>query len=316
STSLDNLSTSGQMIIDSANGTISNCILEIPQNIKLTLENNVLTLKAGSVITRTGENYTTITTTEDQTFNLSTLANGRYLQCAGRTSGNLVYHDLLSKFGSGNALPADGTMYSKFYLTTDKIIYSWHNNIWEAWTASYPICVFDVENGVASFAKDSNGNDMIFNGAGFIGHHAFFYPEVAGLKSNGFNEDGSFASNAWTNNSLQIIELDKTQSNIMNRIAGIITRNYFDDIKNAPNDNSKDVQVGYDKEKNQMFYRPHGTSDWTSENGNYLNLVDYTYNGTTVTDFTIRQPYQGARNLLTDDLYKQIGDVETLLATI
>ena len=32
----------------------TNCILEIPQNIKMTLENNVLTLKAGSIITLTG----------------------------------------------------------------------------------------------------------------------------------------------------------------------------------------------------------------------------------------------------------------------
>ena len=43
-TSLSNLSSDGQMVVDSQNGTISNCILEIPQNIKLELENNVLTL--------------------------------------------------------------------------------------------------------------------------------------------------------------------------------------------------------------------------------------------------------------------------------
>lgn len=57
----------------------TNCILEIPQNIKMTLENNVLTLKAGSILSRTGDTYSTITTTVDKTYTLPTnTSNGRY----------------------------------------------------------------------------------------------------------------------------------------------------------------------------------------------------------------------------------------------
>ena len=43
------------------------------------------------------------------------------------------------------------------------------------------------------------------------------------------------------------------------------------------------------------------------EKGNYINLIDYTYNGTTVTQFDILHPYEGARNLLTDDIEEEVA---------
>lgn len=295
---LSNLSSTGQMIVDSANGTISNCVLEIPQNIKLTLENNVLTLKSGSIITLTGSTYATVTTTQDYTTTIPSYLNGKKLVIFPTASGGLTggYVDVTS-IQSGSSLPETGYV---FFNTTDKLLYSHASGEWAVWNRTYPICIIVVDSeGNVSFAKDSNGNDMIFNGAGFIGHHAFVYPNVKGLKPNGFNEDGSLASNEWTNSSLQIVELQNFAHNIMVRVSGAVARNYYQNIADAPDDNTS-VQTAYDPNNNQMYYRANGTLNWASEKGNYINLIDYTYNGTTVTDFAISQPVRTATTEMLD----------------
>jgi hypothetical protein len=270
---------------------ISNCILDIPQNINMELKDNVLTLKSGSVLTWGGDTYTTYTTTVDQTQSYQQARDGSYVIFAARTSGAMGQLRRIENIGSGAELPEDGTQYSVFYTTTDKLFHLWNSNTstWsDNWTVAYPLGIIEVNNGVASFAKDANGNDMIFNGAGFIGHHAFVLPGVQGLKPNGFNLDGSLASNLWINDTLQILELVSYCKNIMIRITAITARNYFPDITKVPD--SAGLATAYDIEKNQMYYRSNSSSDWTDEKGNYLNLVDYVYSNGVVTDFTIRQP--------------------------
>lgn len=201
-TSLNNLSSDGQLIIDSQNGTISNCVLEIPQNIKLTLENNVLTLKAGSIITLTGSTYATVTTTQDNTLTIST--DDTFVVFSRKNGLSIGNYVKLNKIGSGSSLPADGTIYNCFFNTTDKLIYLWYNNEWIVWNVGYPLCVVKVENGNMSFAKDSNGRDMVFNGAGFIGQHRFVYPGVKCLFAAGKDSNGKLLSNIVTTNGLLI----------------------------------------------------------------------------------------------------------------
>ena len=289
-------------------GTISNCVLDIPQNINVTLGNNVITTKAGSVLTYGGSVYITQTITQDRATTISdTLADGVYF-VNGSGNGTPILTEQ-SIFGSGNTLPADGSTYDRFYLTTSTDFWHWSGSEWVHSGLSYPLCMIEILNGVASFAKDSNGNDMIFNGAGYIGHYAFVYPNVKGLKSNGFNEDGSLASNEWTNNSLQILELTSYTHSIMVRIIGVTARNYYQNIADAPND-STSVQTAYDPDKNQMYYRANGTLNWSDEKGNYINLIDYNYNGTTVTDFTIRQPVRLATTEMLDTVQANINTVD------
>lgn len=316
STSLDNLSADGQMIIDSQNGTISNCVLEIPQNLKLELSNNVLTLKAGSTVVLTNRSvYTTTTTTQDYSITfLSSADNGRYW--ATFSGSSLVATWLkINTTGSGTSLPADNSQYSLFFLISDGIgrYYNWNanTNSWKYWNndGSYPLCVIEVTNGVASFAKDSNGNNMIFNGAGFIGHHAFVYPNVKALIPNRRDSQGKLMSTKVTLNSLLIYEMtSNTNSVTINGTSSGATRRYYE----VDNLNTSLQGFQYVKSENVDYFW--NGSEYVARKE--VKIVDFTIAGTTVTDFTIRQPYQGARNLLTDDLYKQIGDVETLLAAI
>lgn len=303
-TSLDNLNNTGQMIIDSQNSTISNCILDIPQNIKLTLENNVLTLKSGSIITLAGSTYTTVTTVQDNTLTIPT--NDTWVvfpRSNGASIGNYVR---LNRIGSGSTVPVDDTNYQCFFNTTDKKIYL-YNNAWAEWNVGYPICVINVENGNMSFAKDFNGNDMIFNGAGFIGHHAFTNIQVKELASDGYNEDGTLKNINVTTNTFVIAEMLANPFNALLLGNGSVTRRkYLGEFRNysdVPGPIAS-LDVAYIINDN-ILARYDGTK-WVKETGCAI-FVDYNYNGTTVTDFTIRQPYEGARNLLTDDIEEEVA---------
>lgn len=327
STALDNLSLAGQRIIDSANGTISNCILEIPQNLKLTLENNVLTLKAGSVLVWGGDTYKTTTTTEDRTWTpSSSQINERGLIFVSRTNGVIQGLKKFTQIYSGKTENrpewSEDIRLSVYYDTDTKLFnLAGTSSQWnDDWGVAYPICAVEIDGqGNLSFIKDSKGRDMIFNGAGFIGHHAFVYPNVKGLQSYGTN-NGVLSSNLLKLTTLSIIELSVNRNSIFAySTTTIAARNYlgeYNNVSEAPTTITSGIPTAYITSENKHYQISNSQwiTDQTIQRG--LLLLTYAYNGTTVTDFTIRQPYDRARYLLTDDLYKQIGDVETLLAAI
>lgn len=308
---LDNLSAAGQMIVDSVNGTISNCVLEIPQNIKLKLKDNVLTLKAGSIITLAGNTYATHTVSRNHILTISSdLLNGKYYINSTVSSDLLI--TAIDKFKSGSELPSTASAGDRFYKIDDKTFWFYNGEQWTASGVFYPICLIEVNDGVASFAKDSNGNDMIFNGAGFIGHHAFVLPGVKALAANGLNTDGSMKSISITTNSLDIIDIHSghyiiRQGNQPN-IAAITT--YIDEVNNY-DDIPQPMQVWhryYVKSENKWYVYVTNV-----ENFYTLELVKYTTVNNIVTDFTIRQP---VRTATVEMMNKALGDVETLLANI
>ncbi len=327
STALDNLSSDGQMIIDSANGTISNCILEIPQNLKLEISGNTFTIKSGSTITLVGETYTTYTLMNDSIVDYSSILpnvrDGIYYIFS--TSSGVVQSSTwisLNHCFSGTPLP-DASNYSNgdiFFETSEKK--KWYNNngTWVNLGGSYPLGLFEVKNHQLSFAKDSKGRDIIFNGAGFIGHHAFVYPNVKSLIPNGFNSDGTLKSILVNTNALIIRELSNGStlgkcftSDGVDRWNGYIEVETYDDFLAQRSSYTTNTRF-YVKEFNKTFVDA-GESIGILEQKR-TPLVYYSQSSNIVTEFSFRQPYEGARYLLTDDLYKQIGDVETLLAAI
>lgn len=166
----------------------SNCITQIPQDIKLELSNGTLTLKAGSVLTDP-QGGTQRTTTEDKTGTLT--INGQYMVFVDRNNGSLQLGSgyTVAKTGSGSALPADGTTFTSFYNTTDGKIYMWNGSTWIVWGVAFPIGVITVSGGAISRI------DQIFNGFGFIGSTVFVLSGVKGLAPNGFNTDGTLKNN-------------------------------------------------------------------------------------------------------------------------
>lgn len=267
----------------------SNCVLDIPQNIKLTLENNVLTVKKGSILTLTGDTYATVTTNHDVTRTYNSLADGRYFIFMAGNLSSLGVARKISEVGSGDTVPDSSSSLTAFYNTTDKKMYQKENNVWIVWNVVYPLCIIEASDGAVSFVKDSNGNDMIFNGAGFIGHHAFVYPNVKVLIPDGLNADGSLKSIEYTLNSLNIEEITSDYPNIFIknfgssntlRVRGYHIVNTYDEI------NIQSFHHYYVKSENKMYRAMSSTT--LSEYGS-VNIVNIGFNGTLITDFTIQQ---------------------------
>lgn len=169
---------------------ITNCITEIPQDIKLELNNGTLTLKAGSkVYVPNGPgvfNAVTINTdittqgSDDTQYILIYSPQGGYI---GKTAKSSVF--------SG----PDGSSVSEYgfwYDTTNNIIKRKLDGVFDAGGYSLP---FGLSTANSSGIKSI---DQVFNGFGYIGSTVFALPGVKGLIPNGRNSDGSLKNIEFT----------------------------------------------------------------------------------------------------------------------
>lgn len=301
STSLDNLSANGQMVVDSQNGTISNCILEIPQDIKLELASDgTLTLKSGSIITFPDGTQYQLTT--DRTNSGAILGGaGKALVCCSG-SGQPRFRDLTNCVSGAGSTTSSGFAYD---TTTNKIGFYNSTGVLQSDDNSMPICIVST----GSDGKITS-IDKVFNGAGYIGHHAFVLPGVKALMPYGFNTDGSLKSNPVEITSLGIVELNASRNclSIYSPTSFPLRNNLgeCDSLNNAPTPSG--IPILYVRDENS-FYSASGDL-WYSAISHYVVLVDYAYNGTSVTRFDVRQPvrlattemlseYQTKANLVT-----------------
>ena len=187
---MDNLTATGANIANWSSN-VSNCITEIPQDIKLELNNGTLTLKAGSkVYVPNGAGvFDTITTTNDLTTTYSGLDDT--LMVFLRKSGDGLSLATAARVVSGTTDSLAGSTYHNWYDTTNNVI---HRYTSDASTpdhdCSFPICVATVSGGAISSI------DQVFNGFGYIGSTVFALPGVKGLIPNGRNADGTLKSTA------------------------------------------------------------------------------------------------------------------------
>lgn len=182
-TDLSNLTSTGQNI-GNWSSNVSNCITEIPQDIKLELNAGTLTLKAGSkVYVPNGAGVFDIRDiTADQTYTQAT--NGQYLLFVRQDMS--IWADLTSNITSGTTPPA-GT--GTFYNTTTNSIDWYSGGIYNERHYSFPFALITVSNGAITSIN------QVFNGFGYIGSTVFALPGVKGLAPNGRNTDGSLYNN-------------------------------------------------------------------------------------------------------------------------
>lgn len=196
-------------------GMITNCITEIPQRIKLELNNGVLTLKAGSVVIIPNGFEADGTTLK---FDYETVEND--ISTSGGTAGTRLafYHINAESFlgvmntyvYSGDTAKMNSTSaatYSRFYNTQTNKIYIGNSNggSWVETRAALPICIFrNVETNIVASL------DQVFNGMGYIGSHVWVDKGVKGLLPNGINEDGTLRNIEWVNPSLKLTSRNTT----------------------------------------------------------------------------------------------------------
>ena len=176
-----------------ASAYMTNCAIEVPQNINIELLNGVLTLKAGSKVyipdgfesDGTTKKFREVTIQNDL---LSTTDTGTYERTFVITSAGNLFLCLTDKQYSGDTQPSDLTNNQIWYDTANNLIkYSAGDNpgYSDAQTCSFPIVqVSSTNNAWTSI-------NTIFNGFGYIGLIAFVLPGVTALASNGKTADGN-----------------------------------------------------------------------------------------------------------------------------
>lgn len=178
---------------------ITNCITEIPQDIKLELNNGTLTLKAGSkVYVPNGAGvFDEVVVASDLTISLSgTLQYFIFV----RQDGSGVYTGATGDCFSGATQPTVSSQYAYWYDTANNVIKFTSNtgSTWTNLTCSLPVAIANVSSGVISSI------DQVFNGFGYIGSTRFALPNIKWLSPNGRNADGTLKSTQRTNTNVLV----------------------------------------------------------------------------------------------------------------
>ena len=151
---------------------ITNCITEIPQDIKLEINNGTITLKAGSKVYN-GNGVLKTTTTDISSINAN--YDGQVLIALSKD-----FDVLLTGFVPGETvseLPTSTASFKIYYNTTDKKCYLDTTDGWQE--CSLPIAL--GTSTVSSWVSI----DQVFNGFGFVGSTIFALPGIKGLSPNG-----------------------------------------------------------------------------------------------------------------------------------
>ena len=169
---------------------ITNCLLEVPQNIKLELADGVLTLKAGSIVTvpngfeadGTTAKFDYILTESDTTIGTIGTATGETFLLWNNATKQLAisFHTSLQ---SGSSVPS--TFSGVFYNTTNNTMAEYQNGVIVKPSLSLPFALYVREAGVPTSIN------QVFNGFGYIGSHIWMDKGVKVLVANGINDDGT-----------------------------------------------------------------------------------------------------------------------------
>ena len=212
-----------------SNNQITNCLLEVPQNIKLELNNGTLTLKAGSkVIVPNGSGvFEELIITSDvvRTYNwVPSAGTDQIVMVYVYTNGtNLDFRTTATSY-SGTTQPT-GSSYQWYDTTNNKVIRH------DAVQTSFPIAIITQGgNGV------TKSIDQVFNGLGYIGNTIFCDKGVKGLIPNGRNIDGSLNNIEFTTSQIMTRTLTATFDAVLglksNYIGQLNIKDYSFDYKN------------------------------------------------------------------------------------
>ena len=175
---------------------VTNCITEIPQDIKLELVDGTLTLKAGSKI-RIPNGKNSDDSLKFDEFIIETdigcnFDNTNQKMVFFHPEKTTLWHcNVLTQQFSGDTQPTISWGY--WYDIKNNIIK--HTNNGSDWTIGFslPLCIATGNNnGIVTSI------DQVFNGFGYIGSTVFALPNVKGLIPNGRNEDGSLKNIEYT----------------------------------------------------------------------------------------------------------------------
>ena len=166
---------------------VTNCITEIPNNIKLELNDGVLTLKAGSKLyfPNGAGVFDELVINSDKTVSISSFSGFVFY----RSDNNIMHLEALQAISGTTPPSGDGTWYD---IDANKIK-RYENSSFVYDGISFPLC------------KCSSGSiDQVFNGFGYIGSTVFALPGVKWLGTNGRNADDTLKSIMCSNSNVML----------------------------------------------------------------------------------------------------------------
>lgn len=191
---------------------ISNCILQIPQNIIVELNAGTLTLKAGSVLTvpdgleedETTPKFTYYTVENDVSVS-ATGVGGTFADlycCYNITEDDFgSFRTIHNEALSGSALGATPTGHAYWYDSSANLVKYVSNNVVQEGKYSLPL--FLLRNSGATII----GVEQVFNGYGFIGSTAWVDKGVKCLFADGRNPDGTLKNFEFTQEKITFSDL-------------------------------------------------------------------------------------------------------------
>ena len=275
---IENLDTKIINLDNKISSKLTNCILEIPQRIKLELNNGTLTLKAGSqVIVPNGfeDDGTTrkfdevvIKNDISQTVT-SAWATGKHIICY-----NITDNALLCRIAHASGTSPSGD-YTVYYNTATNVVRN--TNITDK-EISLPIGFATVGN--LAFTSI----DQVFNGMGYIGSTIWVDKGVKGLIPNGRNADGSLNNIEFTTEKVLTRTFTGTTPFVLgvNKNSIIIDNVYFYSQESKPSD------------VNYIWYKP-SENILTNHNGDVLRGCVCIYANRkdgVITMFNPKQPFR------------------------
>ena len=203
---------------------ITNCITEIPQDIKLELVDGTLTLKAGSkvYVPNGADIFDEIIISSD--ISKTNNYNGTYMVICNKADD--IYLANITSCLSGNIdnRPTSLSTNTGLYFATDENKMYLTGNSGTDWYSSsnysFPIAIITVTN------DNISSIDQIFNGFGHIGKTRFFLPGLKGLAPDGLNEDGSVKNYEWELKEVSTYTLSRETRQVYFTV-GIGFNNYY-----------------------------------------------------------------------------------------
>jgi hypothetical protein len=249
---------------------ITNCITEIPQDIKLELNNGVLTLKAGSkVYVPNGfeadgvtPKFDVVVIAFDKTVSAVSGGNAPCVIFYNNDNGTL-YYEATTKVYSGTESTTDGTYYHTGTNIIDRITGSTTIT-----SVSLPLCLCSRTSSIITSI------DQVFNGFGYIGSTIFALPNVKGLIPDGRNADGSLRNIEFAVSSVERLNVAswaalsssnsgyfmRVKTNIHNYIAFQPFVRFYTKLQ-TPN-NTTITNFAYIEEENQWYFWDANATNW------------------------------------------------------
>lgn len=250
---------------------ITNCITAIPQDIKLELVDGVMTLKAGSKVYKA--NGESITISGDLVAAQGGTNTGAF--AFYRSDNNTVYTVIASQTFSGTTAPASPVNLTTWLDTGTKDVKVYDGTQWVG-GISLPLCTFDNQDGKVTAVT------QVFNGMGYIGEHTYMLPGVKFLISKGYNLDGSYKNEEYTNNTVIIsngiinnncISFYRIYSGGVIHIYNISKKQYLGELSYVPPLSS--TFQWYYNTTDRLWYM-HESSETVWKQVDYINFGEFT----------------------------------------